>query len=185
MQAGPMETSKEIETITDYLTGKTLANVGAEANRQAVERLLVEQKGFLPKDIAVNLPLRFTVAGHPYETALDLVVLVETRPFMVIKCAAGSLDSRQKEVVAAARILLPDNIVPYAAASDGQTALVYDAVSGKQIGQGADALSAARLLQENPPVALPEKRREKEYLIFRSYDMMNVNVCRPGQDESG
>lgn len=184
-----MQTSKEVETITDYLTGKTLANVGAEANRQAVERLLVEQKGFLPQDIAVNLPLRFSVAGHPYETALDLVVFVENRPFMVIKCAAGSLDSRQKEVVAAARILLPDNIVPYAAASDGQTALVYDAVSGKQIGQGADALpdaqTAARLLQENPPVVLPEKRREKEYLIFRSYDIMNVNVCRPGPDESG
>lgn len=184
-----MEASKDVETITDYLTGKTIANVGAEANRQAVERLLVEQKGFLPKDIAVNLPLRFTAAGQPYETTLDLVVFVEIRPFMVIKCAAGSLDSRQKEVVAAARIVCPENIVPYAAASDGQTALVWEAVSGKQIGEGADALpdarSAARLLQETRLVRLPEKRREKEYLIFRSYDMMNVNVSRPGQEESG
>ena len=49
-----METSKDVETIIDYLTGKTLANVGAEANRQAVERLLVEQKGFLAQDIAME-----------------------------------------------------------------------------------------------------------------------------------
>ena len=34
------------DTLVDYITGKTVANVGAEANRQAVERFLVQKKGY-------------------------------------------------------------------------------------------------------------------------------------------
>lgn len=184
-----MKTIKPYEMITDYITGKPIADVGAEANRQAVERLLVEQKGFLPADIAVDMPVNFIIAGKVYTSAIDLVVFVESNPFMVIKCAAGSLDSRQKEVVSAARILRPDFIVPYAAASDGQTAFVYDAVSGNQIGEGPEALPEAgralELFSQARRVCLPEKRLEKEYLIFRSYDSMNVNSLRQGLDGSG
>ncbi|MFW6081127.1 MAG: type I restriction enzyme HsdR N-terminal domain-containing protein [Desulfosalsimonas sp.] len=177
-----MDTEKHYEMITDYVTGKRIPDVGAEANRQAVERVLVEQKGYSASDIAVGMPVEFAAAGSRYASAVDLVVFADSRPFMVIKCAAGSLDSRKKEAVAAARILF-DSVVPFAAASDGQTALVFDAVSGKQTGQGMDALpdskTAIKMIKKIEPFFLPENRLEKERIIFRSYDIMNVNVCRP------
>ncbi|MCF8111591.1 MAG: type I restriction enzyme HsdR N-terminal domain-containing protein [Desulfobacteraceae bacterium] len=169
------------DMITDYVTGKQVPDSGAEANRQEVERVLVDQKGYARSDIVVDMPVSFIAAAEKYRSAVDLVVFAEKQPFMVIKSAAGSLDSRKKEAIAAARVLF-DRVVPYAAASDGNTALVFDAATGKQIGQGLEALPDAQkakgLISKAEPFFLPEKRMEKERIIFRSYDIMNVNTCR-------
>lgn len=176
-----MRTDKPYDIIKDYVTGESIPDVGAEANRQAVERLLVEEKGYSPSDIAVGMPVSFVAAGEEYCSEVDLVVFSGKKPFMVIKCAAGSLDSRKTEAVAAARILF-DKVVPYSAASDGQTALIFDSVTAKQIGEGLaalpDAQKAREMLKTAEPTSLPEKRLEKERIIFRSYDSMNVNVAR-------
>jgi hypothetical protein len=101
--------------------------------------------------------------------------------FMVLKCAAGSLGSREREIVAAAR-LLDAYQIPWAVVSDGKTAIVLDTVSGKKIGDGLDAIpsrqEAIAQLQAYTPLAFPEERREREKLIFRTYDVENVNVQR-------
>ena len=39
--------SKPYSMITDFVTDNQVPNVGAEENRQVVEKLLVEQKGYL------------------------------------------------------------------------------------------------------------------------------------------
>jgi len=101
--------------------------------------------------------------------------------FMVIKCAAGSLGSREREIVAAARLLDACQI-PWAVVSDGKTAIVLDAVTGKKIGDGLEAIpskqEAITQLKSYTPLAFPEERRAREKLIFRTYDIENVNVQR-------
>jgi hypothetical protein len=66
--------------------------------------------------------------------------------------------------------------------SDGETALVIDTVSGKKTGQGMQAIPSKRDAQEMMDATrlLPVsgERLRKEMLIFRSYDVMNVNVGR-------
>ena len=42
------------ETVVDYITGKTKPDTGAEANRQKVERRLVEEKGYAKSEIEVD-----------------------------------------------------------------------------------------------------------------------------------
>ncbi len=168
----------EMETLVDYVSGAEIPNVGAEANRQAVERYLVEQKGYDKADIEVDPPIAITVHGELYRSRLDLVVRVAGRRLMAIKCAAGSLDSRQKEILSAARIA--DAVpIPLAVASDGETALVWDSFTGKAIGEGWEAVpdrkQAARMSETLSFNPMPEKRREQEKIIFRSYDSMNVN----------
>ena len=175
--------SKPYTMITDFVTGRELPNVGAEENRQAVEKLLVEEKGYLQEDIKVDVDIAITVAGEPYRSQIDLVVSADggqTR-FMVIKCAAGSLGSREREIVAAAR-LLDEYQIPRAVVSDGQTAIVLDTVSGTKIGNGLDAIpskeEALTHLKSYTPVGFPKERLEREKLIFRTYDIENVNVQR-------
>jgi hypothetical protein len=101
--------------------------------------------------------------------------------FMVIKCSAGSLGSREREIVAAAR-LLDEYQIPCAVVSDGKTAVVLDTVTGKKIGDGLEAIpskqEAIAKLKSFTPVGFPENRREREKLIFRTYDIENVNVQR-------
>ncbi|MDA8137129.1 MAG: type I restriction enzyme HsdR N-terminal domain-containing protein [Desulfobacteraceae bacterium] len=166
------------EILTDFITSRQVPNAGAEANRQQVEKLLVEEKGFLKKEIEVDVPIQFHVEGQKYHSRLDLVVRVHGRRYMVIKCAAGSLASREREVLAAAR-LLDEYQIPLAIASDGQTALVWDTISGKKIGSGLEAIPNKVQAQSafDPLRLLPlaEMRRSRQQLIFRSYDSMNVH----------
>ncbi len=177
------------DTLIDYITGKTVVNTGAEANRQAVERFLLERKGYLKADVAVDLEMRLEIAGSPYRSTVDLVVSVP-RPegacppvqVMVFKCAAGSLGSREREILSAARLVNADYQIPIAVATDGDTAIVLDTVSGKKRGEGLAAIpsrqAAIDSLGKRVLQPLPADRLEKEKLIFRSYDSLNVNVHR-------
>jgi hypothetical protein len=168
--------------INDYVTGQPVPDVGAEANRQAVEHVLVEEKGYAPEEISVDAPIRVDIDGEIYRSRVDLVVCLGPRPLMAVKCAAGNLDSRQREIVAAARLLAPDRILPLAVASDGKTALVWDAVTGKEIGTGLEAVPArselARRFAGQAPAPLDAERLAREKIVFRSYDGMNVNSRR-------
>lgn len=178
---GAEPVTKPVEMIVDFVTGREIPDVGAEANRQAIEHFLVEAQGFAKEEVEVDVPIEVFVAGNPYRSCVDLVLKVDGRRWVVFKCAAGSLGSRERETLAAAR-LLDDYQVPLAVVTDGRTATVLDTASGRRLGQGLAAIPSRRQLRERlDGVALqplPEPRREREALIFRSYDSMNVNVGR-------
>ncbi len=167
------------DELIDYISGHKLFNSGAELNRQAVERFLVDCKGFLKTDILVDVPISFNIGEKAYHSRIDLAVSLAGKRFLLIKCAAGSLGSREREIIAAAR-LLEEYQIPMAAVSDGKTAILLDTISGRQIETGLDKLpSKAEALKKMKTFSflpLPEKRREKEKLIFRTYDSMNVNT---------
>jgi len=169
------------EMITDYITGQKVPNVGAEVNRQAVERFLVDEKGFKKQDIQVGVPIQMQIRDQSYRSQVDLVVMLDGRRMMVVKCAPGSLGSREREAVSAAR-LLDVYPIPLALVSDGKSAILLDAISGQKIGEGMAAIPSPRdLLSQFKEVSLAPlagERREREKLIFRSYDSMNVNVIR-------
>ena len=174
---------KSVDWVTDFITGQKVPHVGAEANRQAVERYLVENKGYRAGDIEVDAPIELIIGGNAYSSTVDLVVSVAGRRTMVIKCAPGSLGSREREAVPGARLLDSRYQIPLAVVSDGQTATVLDTVTGKKIDQGLASLpsreAAEKRSAETVFQVLAEDRCEREKLIFRSYDSMNVNVgCR-------
>lgn len=169
------------ELVTDYITGQKVPNIGAEANRQVVERYLVEEKGFKKQDIQVSVPIHMQITDQSYRSHVDLVVAIDGRKFITVKCAPGSLGSREREIVSAAR-LLDVYPVPLALVSDGKSAILLDAVSGRKIGEGMAAIPSRNEVlnqfKEVRPEPLTGDRREREKLIFRSYDSMNVNVVR-------
>jgi len=172
---------KTLQTLVDFVTGEKVPDIGAEANRQAVERYLVNEKGFDKTDIEVDADIELIIGQTPYRSQIDLVVSVDEARYMAVKCAAGSLASREREILAAARLLTYYQI-PVAAVSDGKTAIVLDTLSGKKTGEGLESLpsrqEARSVLKKTTLQPLPAKRLEGEKLIFRTYDMMNVNVRR-------
>ncbi len=177
------DTQKPYSMITDFITGKKIPNVGAEENRQMVERFLVNEKGFSKEDIEVDVDIEMTVAGETYRSQIDLVISVDsgTTRLMAVKCAAASLGSREREILAAARLLCEQQL-PFAVVSDGKTAIVLDTISGKKLGEGLNAIPAKDELREKLKTlqlrSFPKEKLEREKLIFRSYDSMNVNVQR-------
>jgi len=172
---------KPYEMINDFLTGKEIPNVGAEENRQAVERFLVEQKKYVSADIILNKIIDLKIGFDRYNSQVDMLIQIEGQSVMVIKCVAGSLGSHEREVIAAAR-LLETNQIPVSIVSDGKTALLRDVITGKKMGEGLQMIpsrdDAVKLLESYNPTPLPEDRVEREKLVFRTYDSMNVNVGR-------
>lgn len=177
-----MEIESPPRQITDFATGRRIPDIGAEGNRQALERHLVENKGYEKTDIEIDIPLELTVGGDPYRSKVDLAVRVGGVRFLVAKCAAGSLASREREVVAAAR-LLEDRQIPLAVSSDGKTAIVLETATGKKRGEGLDAIpskaEAGEILAAGERRPYPEERLEREKLIYRTYDLENVNRTLP------
>jgi hypothetical protein len=97
---------------------------------------------------------------------------------VAFRCAAGSIGSYEREILAAAR-LLDDRQIPWAVASDGRDAVVLDTVSGRRVGAGLDAIPGRSELEARLPSiefkALAQDRRLREQLIFRTYDREAVH----------
>jgi hypothetical protein len=172
------EILKPFTTITDFVTGRPAPNIGAEENRQAVERYLVDRKGYDRKNIEVDVPIEMTIAGEIYRSTVDLVVALAGHRLLAIRCVAGSLVSYEREILAAAR-LLDRYQIPWAVASDGTDAVVLETASGRRIGQGLEAIPGKTALKAEMSSlkfeVLSAERRQREQLIFRTYDRENVN----------
>jgi len=183
-----MTPSSTPPTLKDYLTGAAIPDVGAESHRQTILRFLVEEKGYERDALWVDAPLRIRIGDSPYSGKIDLIVKAgeALRPIMAFKCCAGSLGSREREILAAARIFGATPI-PLAVVTDGRQAIILDTATGKPWAQDLAALpspqEAARLLTERPASPYPEERLKREKLIFRTYDQDNVNIIRPPEEE--
>ena len=167
----------DLEFMKDFITGNNVPIVGSELNRQKLEQYLVEVLGYEKSAVEVDRKLEFIASGEPWTSKVDLVVYAKGIPAMVIKCAAGSLGSREKEAAAAARIAF-DTPVPLAVVSDGDTALVFNTLTRKQVGEGLRAIphpqKAAELVAHTHE-PLDAKNLERARIVFRSYDAMNIN----------
>jgi hypothetical protein len=172
---------KKEDTITDFITGRKIPNIGSEMNRQVVERFLVEKKGFSKEDIKVDMDITIDISGEIYCSQIDLIVCIEGKNFMLFKCCAGSIGSREREALAAAR-LAGKHQIPLSVVSDGKTAVILDTISGKKLYEGLESIPSKKevrkLFKSTEFTAYPEERIEREKLIFRSYDEMRVNVAR-------
>jgi hypothetical protein len=154
-------------------------NLAAEA-RKMIGYLLVEKKGYQAEDIRRSSAFEVTLDGGTAWSSLDFIISLGGRIGMIIKCAAGSLDSRQRQAVAAARVITSPP-VPVAVVADPAGAQVLDGVSGKLIGEGFGAIPVKEQLQAIIAAAGPEPlapaRVEKEKRILLAFDA--IQCCVP------
>jgi len=167
-----------LDQVTDYITGKEIDNVGAEASRQIFEKFLVETKGYDKSDILVDVPLTVQFKGEDYPSVIDLIVNVEDRPFMAVTCVAGSIGSYEREILAGARLVY-DHIVPFAVSTDARNVIIKNSCTGETIGQGLDAVpdhsQAREMLKEIDPTPLDPEKRSGEMIIYRSFNLEKIN----------
>lgn len=160
--------------LQDFLTGETLVDTDDERYRQRLARLLVEEKGFAREEIQPRLKIETLFAGRFVLSRIDFVVSLADRRLMLLRYGPGSLVTRQRPALAAARVLDPEGIIPLTVVSNGQDAEVLDSYSGKVLAQGLAAIPERRELQqqavglENRP--LPAGRREPELRILNAFD---------------
>lgn len=153
-------------------------NLAAEARRM-VEYLLLEKKGYGPADVRKAIAFEVVLGSETAWSSLDFLVAVDGRAGMIIKCAAGSLDSRQRQAVAAARVVASPP-VPVAVVADPENALVLDTATGAVTGEGFGAIplreQLAAVLAGQPGQPLDPKRLEREKRILLAFDSIKCSV---------
>ena len=160
------------EWIKDYVTGQRLPVDEHEEVRQDIERFLVEKKGFGKKDIQVNGRLVVDLEKYREQIRLDLLVFLNGVPIMLFKTASGSIVSRERETLSAAR-LAADHQIPISIVTNGHDAEIFDTVSGKIISRGLDSIpdkkEAVDILKTVKLIELPSERRIVEQRVLLAY----------------
>ena len=111
----------------------------ASEARKMVSYLLVEKKGYLPEDIEKKVVFEVKLGQETAHSSVDFLISIAGKRAMVIKCAAGSLSSRERQAVAAAR-LIGSPPVPVAVVADPVNAEVLDVATGEVVGEGFGAI---------------------------------------------
>ncbi len=121
--------------LRDVITGQTIPDTHDERIRQRIARWLLEEKGFRRQQLTPRRCFEVRSEKHRQTVVIDWVVALRDRNVMLIRYGPGSLVSRQRPALAAARLLEP-YVVPLAVITNGRNAHILEVDTGKLRAEG-------------------------------------------------
>jgi hypothetical protein len=172
------------DILIDYLSGREIPFSNRDNIRQKLVKTLVEEKGYQTGDISLDREIRFEMEGRRVCSLVDLALGFGGKTLMVFKCAAGSVVSRERQIIAAAR-LLKDYIIPYAVVTNGVDLELIDTLTEKVIGEGtASVPSRLELSEKSRDLALRPTNKKKliyEQSVLYTYDSISCALYGKSQ----
>jgi hypothetical protein len=121
----------------------------------------------------VDRVVLFDLEGQQVCSPVDIAVMIGDRTLILWKCSSGSLVSRERQIIASAR-LLEEYVVPFAVVTNGEDLELLDAVSEKVKGYGFQSVpSRQELLSNLEGLAFRRMKSGKviyEQRILHTYD---------------
>jgi len=162
--------------LSDYLTGEELTDTDDERIRQDLCRMMIEEKCYRHEELQPRLVIDTFYARCFVRSIIDLTVCIDGKQLLVLRYGPGSLVSRERAAIAAARVLNPAYIIPLAVVTNGRDAEVLDTSTGKIRGYGLQSIPdrqtvlqwTAEMAVAPPPDA---RQREKEMRILNAFDV--------------
>jgi hypothetical protein len=165
----------------DYVTGEILPDTDDERYRQGLARLLVEQKGYLKSELEMRLKIETLFARQFVTSRIDITIGFAGKRVMIVRYGPGSLVTRERAAIAAARVLDERQRIPLVTVTNGENAELLDTFTGRVLREGLAGIpSRGELLSLLPQLdfsPLPANKREKELRILNAFD---VEVCCAG-----
>lgn len=127
-------------SLQDYLTGEELTDTDDERLRQQMSRFMVEEKGYTRETLTPRLLIETLFSKSFVRSTIDLTVKLFNKQFMIIRYGPGSLVSRERSAIAAARVLNLNHQIPLAVVTNGRDAELIDTVTGKILGNGLESI---------------------------------------------
>ncbi len=162
-------------SLQDYLTGEERIDTDDERIRQKIARFLVEEKGYSKAELTPRLPISTEFNGKTVISTIDITITVNDIQFFIIRYAPGSLVSRERSAIAAARLLNSSYQIPRAVVTNGRDAEIIDTATGKIIKNGLVSIPN-RFQAEDYIAALAfppcptAKKLEREMRILNAFD---------------
>jgi hypothetical protein len=163
-------------TLECYLTGEELTDTDDERIRQQLLRMLVEDKGYRQLELTPRLRIETFFAKSYVVSLIEVTITVAGRQLLLLRYGPGSLVSRERSAVAAARVLNPAYRIPYAVVTNGRDAEFLETATGKVLGFGVESIpdreESLSLVKHAsflpPPSGLV---RERELRILNAFDV--------------
>ncbi len=166
--------------IKDFITGKILDDTHDERYRQKLAKLLINSKGYLKREVQPRFELLVKAGDKKAIIRVDYVVEISKRVCMIIKYGPGSLITRHRSVLSAARLVAPYQ-VPIAVVTNGEDADILDGATGAVIARGLAQIPAKSELTEKVANAnftiISEKRAEMEARVLYCYEVDDSCPC--------
>ena len=166
--------------LEDFLTGETIEDNHDERLRQKVARFLVEQKGYDKTDILPRIELTAVAGDKKALLRIDFCVRLFDKAVLLVKYGPGSIVTRTRCAMAAARILEPYQI-PFVVVTNGIDAEIVDGATGKNLGSDLSSIPDKREMLERfdglefAPV--PAKKAEMESRVLYAYEVDDACPC--------
>ena len=165
--------------LKDFITGEELVDTDDERFRQDLSKMMVNELGYQKDELEPRRFIETLFSSQFVRSNIELTVKVGGKSSMIIRYAPGSLVTRERSVIAAARVLEKEYQIPLAIVTNGQDAELLDTASKKVLATGMDAIPTQQQLKEiladldfrDPP---QDKKREGELRILNAFD---VQVC--------
>ncbi len=142
--------------------------------REEIVRFLVEKKGYRPEEIRLLVPLVVEIPGKRLYTKADIVAELDGRPAICLRLNEGSVVSRERGTIAAARLLNPEAPPPICVQGNGEEYSVLDTQTKKPVGHSLEDIPSReemlKILETRKPRPLSPKQIEAEKKILFFYD---------------
>lgn len=163
-------------TIADYLTDDELVDTDDERIRQTLCKMMVEEKGYDKQSLEPRLKIDTLFNRCFVSSVIELTISLQTKQFMIIRYGPGSLVSRERAAIAAARVLVANHCIPLAVVTNGRDAELLDTRTGKILGYGLHSIPSRKDAEKmlNKLAFLPPLeglRRERELRILNAFDV--------------
>jgi hypothetical protein len=152
-----------------------------ERYRQKLARLLVEERGFAKNELTMRRRIETLFAHQFVASKIDIVVSIGDQRVLVLRYGPGSLVTRERPAIAAARVLEENQIIPLVVVTNGEDAELLDSRTGKVLETGLGAIptreAVVALLPGLDFTPVASERREPELRILNAFD---VETCCAG-----
>lgn len=166
-------------TLNDFITGEELPDTDDERFRQDLSRMLVNDLGYSKEELEPRRFIETLFSSQFVRSNIELAVTLGTKTFLIIRYAPGSLVSRERAAIAAARVLEKEYQIPLVIVTNGRDAELLDSGNKKVLATGMGAIpsreQAEKLLPDLVFRDAPKgKKREGELRILNALD---VQIC--------
>ncbi len=150
---------------------------GAEGDAPLkITRMLVAEKGFGEDEIETGLTITTRFNNETVVSKITITVRIGDRRVMVVRYAPGSVVTRTRSAVAAARVLDEGYQIPLALVTNGSELELLDTYNGEVLGRNfADIPTRQDLVEKLAGLRFEPfanaKKRERELRILNVFDV--------------
>ena len=147
--------------------------------KQEMEKFLLNNKGYSKNEVEADREFDVEAGNEKCKSKADIVVSIDGKRLMIVKCSIGGLVSRERQAVACAR-LMDSYQIPFAVVTDGNQATVINTLTGEVMSEGLEKIPSRDKLKEMMEKvefkALPPERLEKEKRILLAFDSIKCSI---------